>query len=103
MKGCQVKKLIQEAEDYRIDDMKFLKKAKAVNALDDYIYKMKNALKRKDINIKLSSEEIEKIESAIAVATNLLSENNQQLETEALEDYLKELESRMEQIIAKTV
>ncbi|AES64872.1 heat shock 70 kDa protein [Medicago truncatula] len=102
--GCQVKKLIQEAENYCIYDKKFLKKSKAVNALDDYIYKMRNALKNEeDINVKLSTEEIEKIESAIAVATNLLSENNQQLEAEVLEDYLKGLESRMEQIIAKTV
>jgi hypothetical protein len=64
---------------------------------------MKNALKKEDVNIKLSSEEIEKIESAIAVTTNLLSENIQQVEVDVLEDHLKGLESRMEQIIAKTI
>jgi L1 cell adhesion molecule like protein len=99
----EIKKLIQEAENYHIEDKKFLRKAKAVNELDYYIYKMRNALKKKGINIKLSSEEIEKIESAIAVATNLLSENKQQVEADVLEDHLKELESSMEHIIAKTI
>ncbi|XP_045792420.1 heat shock cognate 70 kDa protein-like [Trifolium pratense] len=99
----EIKKLIKEAENYRIEDYKFLRKAKAVNALDYYIYKMKNALKNEDVNIKLSSEEIEKIESAIAVATNLLSDDNQKVEVDVLEDHLKGLESRMEPIIAKTI
>jgi heat shock 70kDa protein 1/2/6/8 len=87
MSSEEIKKLIQEAENYRIEDKKFLRKAKAVNALDNYIYKMRNALKKEDINVKLSSEEIEKIESAIVVGTNLLDENK----IDVLEDHLKGL------------
>jgi len=102
LSGEEINKLIKEAENFHIEDKRFLRKAKAVNALDDYIYKMGNALKKKDINAKLSSQEIEKIESAIAVATSLLDEKNQQVEIDVLEDHLKGLESRMEQIIAKT-
>jgi len=83
--------------------MKFLRMAKAVNELDYYIYKMRNTLKKKDINIKLTSIEIEKIESSIAVATNLADESNHQVEIDVLEDHLKRLESSMEYIIAKTV
>jgi heat shock 70kDa protein 1/2/6/8 len=98
-----IKKLMQEAEKYRIEDKKFLRKAKAVNALDDYIYKMRSALKKEDINAKFSSEEIEKIESAITVATSLVDENNQQVEIDILEDHLKGLQSRMDDIIAKTI
>ncbi|AES63057.1 DnaK family protein [Medicago truncatula] len=97
-----IKKLIQEAENYCIEDKKFLRKAKPWNALDDYIYKIRNALKKEDINLKLSSEEIEKIESAIAVATNLVDQKNQQVEIDVLEDHVKELQSWMKQIIAKT-
>jgi len=63
-----------------------------VNALDNYIYKMRNALKKEDINVKLSSEEIEKIESAIVVATNLIDENK----IDVLEDHLKGLGLRVE-------
>jgi hypothetical protein len=53
--------------------------------------------------LKLSSEEIEKIESAIAIATNLLDENNQQVAADVLQDHLNKLKSWMEQIIAKTI
>lgn len=83
--------------------MKFLRKAKVVNELDYFIYKMRNALKKKDINIKLTSLEIKKIELSIAVATNLIDENNQQVEIDVLEDHLKRLNNSMEHIIAKTV
>jgi len=104
MSAEEIKKLIKEAENYRIEDKKFLRKAKAVNALDNYIYKMRNSLKKEDINVKLSSEEIEKIESAIVVATDLLDENNKQVEIDVLEDHLRALlESRMSHIIAKTI
>jgi hypothetical protein len=64
---------------------------------------MKNALNKKDINLKLSSEEIEKMESAIADATNLVDENNQLVGGDVFEDHLKKLKSRMEHIIAKAI
>jgi heat shock 70kDa protein 1/2/6/8 len=98
----EIKKLIREAEEYLIEDMKFLRKAEAVNALDDYIYKMRNALKKKDINLKLSLQQIKSIEDAIEVATKLVDEDNQLVEIDSLEDYLKDLESRMEHIMTKT-
>ncbi|XP_058728029.1 heat shock cognate 70 kDa protein-like [Vicia villosa] len=99
----EVKKLIQEAEKYQIEDKKFLRRATVVNALDYYIYKMSKALEKEDIDTKLSSEEIEKIKSTIAVTTNLVDENNHVVEIDDLEDHLKKLESGMEQIIAKTI
>ncbi|XP_058723618.1 heat shock cognate 70 kDa protein-like [Vicia villosa] len=99
----EIKKLIQEAENYQNEDKKFLRKAKAMNALDFYIYKMRNALKKEDINQKLSCQEIEIIESTIAVITNLIDENNQEVEIDVLEDHLKGLKSTMEDILAKTI
>jgi L1 cell adhesion molecule like protein len=45
MSAEEIKKLIKEAESYHVEDMKFLRKAEAVNALDDFICKMRNALK----------------------------------------------------------
>ncbi|CAK8531485.1 unnamed protein product [Lathyrus sativus] len=103
MSAEEIKKLIKEAENYHIEDKKFLRKAKAVNALDDYIYKMMNTLKKKDIKLKLSSQEIMQIEDAIAVAKKLIDENKQQVEIEVLEDRLERFESMMIHIIAKTI
>ncbi|CAJ2662626.1 unnamed protein product [Trifolium pratense] len=88
----QIKRLVQEAENYHMEDMKYLRKAKAMNKLDNLVYKMKNNLNKKDSNLNLSSEEIKNIEDLIAVATNLLDENNKNVEIDVLEDYLKKLE-----------
>ncbi|KAL5097749.1 hypothetical protein RYX36_002076 [Vicia faba] len=99
----EIKKLIQEAEDYQLEDKKFLRNAKALNDLDDYIYKMRNALKKKDISLKLSSQEIETIKSTVAVITKLVDENNQEVEIDVMEDHLNRLKITMEDILPKTI
>ncbi|KEH22488.1 heat shock cognate 70 kDa protein [Medicago truncatula] len=98
----EIQRLIQEAAAYCIDDKKFLRKAEIMNSLDHCVYKMKNLLKEKDINLKLSSEESNKINTAIAIATNLLDENDQQNEIDFLEAQLNELESMYKIIIGKS-
>ncbi|PNX78128.1 heat shock protein 70 kDa [Trifolium pratense] len=99
----EINKLIQAAKNYHVEDKKFLRKAEAVNALDDYIYKMRSALK-KNINLRLSSEEIKKIEDAIKVATGLVdeNENHHYNDIDVLENHLKELKNMFGHIIAKT-
>ncbi|XP_058728049.1 heat shock cognate 70 kDa protein-like [Vicia villosa] len=99
----EIKKLVQEAENYQLEDKKFLRNAAALNALDDYICKMRNALMKKDINLKLSCQEIEIIKSTIAVITNLVDENNQEVEIDVLEDHLKGLQITMEDILPKAI
>ncbi|XP_045826860.1 heat shock 70 kDa protein 4-like [Trifolium pratense] len=97
----EINDMIRDAENYRAEDEKFLRKANVLNALDYCVYKMKNALKNKDANLKLSSQEYENINSGIAKATNLL-ESNQQSEIDVLENHLKELESMLQLIIGKS-
>ena len=92
--------MIQEAEYYKAEDKKFLRKAKAMNDLDCYVYKIKNALKQKDISSKLCSKEKEDVSSAITRATDLLEGNNQQDDIAVFEDNLKELESIIERMKA---
>lgn len=98
----EIKEMIIEAENYRVQDEKFLRKANVMNALDYCVYKVNNALKKKDINLRLSSQENDKINSAITNATHLL-ESNQQSEIDFLENHLKELESMFQLIIGKSV
>ncbi|KAK7295719.1 hypothetical protein RJT34_18630 [Clitoria ternatea] len=97
---AEIERLIEEAQDYHAEDKKFLRKANAMNALDDYVYKMRNALRKKDIDSKLCSQEKEKINSAITKATNFL-DDNQQDDVDVLEDYLKELVSAFEHVMGK--
>ncbi|XP_058728027.1 heat shock cognate 70 kDa protein-like [Vicia villosa] len=103
MSAEEINKSIKEAENYLIEDKKFLRRANAVNALDDYIYKMRNALMKKDIDTMLSSDEIEFIQYSISATTNLIDENKQKVEIDVLENHLKGLKITMEDTIAKIV
>jgi len=102
-KGYPESKLIQEAKEYHAEDEKFLRKAKVMNALDDCIYKLRNALKNKNVKLKLSFQKNKKINHAITVANDLLYEKNQGNEVDVLEDHLKELESMLDHLVIKTV
>jgi L1 cell adhesion molecule like protein len=85
----EIQEKIKEAKNYRVEDDKFLRRAKLMNALEDCVYKLRNAL---------SSQEKDKINSAIDKATNLLG-SKQQSELHVLENHLKDLEN----IIRKSV
>jgi len=61
---------------------------------------LRNALKINDVNLKLSSQKLTKINDEIGVATNLLDKNNQRNEIDVLEDHLKKLESMLEDLEA---
>ncbi|XP_045797288.1 heat shock cognate 70 kDa protein-like [Trifolium pratense] len=98
----EIQRKIEEAEKYHEEDVKFLKAAKVMSALDSCVYNMKNALKKKDVNLILSPQEIEKIKNAITFAMNLLDKNNQQEEIDVIEGHLNELESMLKPLIAKT-
>ena len=98
LSSLQIKEMTSDAENYRIEEEKFLRKANVMNGLDHCIYKLKNALKRKDVKLKLSSTEHDKISHAIRKATNLL-DSDKQSEIDVLENHLKELESIFQQII----
>ncbi|XP_047179290.1 heat shock cognate 70 kDa protein 2-like, partial [Vigna umbellata] len=97
----EIMRMIQEAENFRAADKKFLRKSKAINSLDNYVYKMNNALKKKDMISKLSSSTRLSICLAIQKGTKLLDGKNQNEEAYVFEDYLKKLESLYENIIGK--
>jgi L1 cell adhesion molecule like protein len=96
----EIKRMIREAKDYRVEDKKFLRKAKVMNALDGRVYKMRSAMEKKDINLRLSSQKRKKTNAAITMATNLFDENDHhQIEIDVLEDQLSVLESLYERIM----
>ncbi|KAG5009540.1 hypothetical protein JHK87_018055 [Glycine soja] len=97
----EIIRIIHEAENYQVDDRKFMKKANTMNALDDYVYKMRNALNNKNINSKLCLQEREKIKSVISKVTDLLEGDNQPYEIEVFEDHLNELVNLFDRVIGK--
>ena len=98
----EIEKMIKEAEKYHVEDMQFLRKAKVMSALDSFFYNMKNTLEKKDVNLILSPQEIEKISNAITFAMNLRDKNNKEKEIDVLEGHLEELESMSKHLISKT-
>jgi mevalonate kinase len=71
-----------------------------MNDLDYCVYNMKNALK-KEVNLKLTSQESEKINNAIIVAMNLLDKNSQEKDIDFLEDHLKKLQNMLKKLKVK--
>ncbi|MED6171865.1 70-kilodalton heat shock protein [Stylosanthes scabra] len=100
--ATEIQRLTEEAENYKVEDANFLKKANAMNALDHYVYRMEKALKDQDISSKLYPLDKEKIHSAIAKARNLLDGDNQQREIDEFHNCLREVKGIFEHIMAKT-
>jgi len=96
----EIEKMVQEAEKYKAEDGEHKKKVEAKNALENYAYNMRNAIKDEKISAKLPAEDKKKIEDAIDQAINWL-DGNQLAETDEFEDKMKELESICNPIIAK--
>ncbi|KAK2415000.1 heat shock cognate 70 kDa protein [Trifolium repens] len=96
----EIKKLIEEAENYHAEDEKFQQMAKVKSALDFCVYKIETALKEQNINLELSTAENKKINVAIRMAKKLVDENDLR-EVDLLEDHLEKLESMFEDIAAK--
>jgi L1 cell adhesion molecule like protein len=96
----EIKKLIEEAENYRAEDEKFQQMAKVKSALDFCVYKIESALKKQNIDLKLYISENTKIDVAIRTAKKLIDENDMH-EVDLLEDHLEKLESMFEDIAAK--
>jgi heat shock 70kDa protein 1/2/6/8 len=75
----EIKKMIEEAKKYHMEDMQFLSKAKVMSELDSCVYNLKKASKKWHVKLMLSRRESEKINNAISVAMSLLDKNNREI------------------------
>ncbi|XP_040997541.1 heat shock 70 kDa protein-like [Juglans microcarpa x Juglans regia] len=96
----EIDKLVRDAEKYKAEDEEVKKKVDAKNALENYAYNMRNALRDEKIASRLDPADKEKIEKAVNEALEWL-EKNQLAEVDELEDKLKELEGICGPVIAK--
>ncbi|KAL2334300.1 hypothetical protein Fmac_015513 [Flemingia macrophylla] len=53
--------VVQEAEIYKVEDLKYQKKVKTMNALDDYVYRIKNAIEDIDNTDKFHPQDKMKV------------------------------------------
>ncbi|KAL1360268.1 hypothetical protein AAHE18_04G165400 [Arachis hypogaea] len=97
----EIARLVREAEKYKAEDMKFLEKAKAINALDDYVYKMEKALKDKGISNKLSQYDKNNISNAITKARTFLDGDQKQEVINVIKVMLNEVKRIFDPIMIK--
>ncbi|KAL5057136.1 hypothetical protein RYX36_028740 [Vicia faba] len=94
----EIKRMIEEAEKFKAEDIKFMKKVKAMNVLEDYLYNMGKVMK--DVTSMLSLTDKMKINAAM-VKGKMLIEDKMDRETFVFVDFLKELESIFESALKK--
>ncbi|KAJ1406020.1 Heat shock protein 70 family [Sesbania bispinosa] len=96
----EIDRMVREAEEFAEEDKKVKERIDARNALETYVYNMKNQISDKDkLADKLESDEKEKIETAVKEALEWL-DDNQSVEKEEYEEKLKEVEAVCNPIIS---
>merc|ERR1711935_380279 len=98
----EIERMVQEAEEFKEEDQKVRDKIEARNALESYLYNLKNTLTdtEKGVADKISDEDKEVIEKALEDANEWL-DDNQEAEKEDFEEKLKEVQGECSPIISK--
>ena len=98
----EIERMVQEAEDFADEDKKVREKIEARNALENYVYSMKNTLNdsEKGVADKISDDDKEAIEKALEEANEWL-DDNQEAEKEDFDEKLKEVQDACSPIISK--
>merc|ERR1711861_22934 len=86
----EIERMVQEAEEFQEEDKKVREKIEARNALENYVYSMKNQLSdsEKGVADKIGDEDKETIEKALEEANEWL-DDNQEAEKDDFEEKLR--------------
>ncbi|CAI9113268.1 OLC1v1013841C1 [Oldenlandia corymbosa var. corymbosa] len=96
----EIERKRQEAEKFKAEDEAHRKKVEAKNALENYVYNMRNTVRDEKVGSKLAPADKKKIEDAVEASIQWL-ESNQLAEIDEFEEKMKELEGVCNPIIAK--
>mmetsp|Transcript_23302 Transcript_23302/g.45368 ORF Transcript_23302/g.45368 Transcript_23302/m.45368 type:complete len:645 (+) Transcript_23302:55-1989(+) len=98
----EIERMVQEAAEFEEEDKKVREKIESRNALENYVYSMKNTLSdsEKGVADKISDDDKETIEKALEEANEWL-DDNQDAEKEDFEEKLKEVQEVCSPIISK--
>ncbi|KAI5431372.1 hypothetical protein KIW84_035521 [Lathyrus oleraceus] len=97
---AEIDRMIQEAENFKVEDMKFMKRVKAVNDLDDYLYNMRKIMKDDSVTSMLKPIDKMKTNSAMIKGKQLI-DSKQDQQTFNFVDFQKVLESIFESAMKK--
>merc|ERR1711924_345864 len=85
-----IERMVQEAEEFQEEDKKICEKIESRNALENYVYSMKNTLgdTEKGVADKIGDDDKETIEKALEEVNEWL-DDNQDAEKEDFEEKLR--------------
>merc|ERR1712106_335839 len=97
-----IERMVQEAEEFQEEDKKVRDKIESRNALENYVYSMKNTLgdSEKGVADKIGDDDKETIEKALEEVNEWL-DDNQDAEKEDFDEKLKEVQDTCSPIISK--
>ncbi|CAL8273898.1 unnamed protein product [Lota lota] len=95
-----IERMVQEADQFKVEDEEQREKIAAKNALESYAFNMKSSLREDNLKDKVSEEDKKKVEEKCDQAI-LWLENNQLAEKEEYQHQLKELEKLCNPIISR--
>jgi len=87
----EIERLVQEAERYKAEDEANRARVESKNALENYVFQVKNSLNDDAISSKLSESDKTKLNEAVQNTTRWL-DTNQRAEKEEFEEKQKDLE-----------
>merc|ERR1740130_706578 len=98
----EIERMVQEAEEFAEEDKKVKDKIEARNALENYVYSVKNTLgdSEKGVADKIGDDDKETIEKALEEVNEWL-DDNQDAEKEDFDEKLKEVQDTCSPIISK--
>uniref|UniRef100_A0A8C4ZTE2 Uncharacterized protein n=2 Tax=Gadus morhua TaxID=8049 RepID=A0A8C4ZTE2_GADMO len=95
-----IERMVQEADQYKVEDEEQREKIAAKNALESYAFNMKSSLREDNLKDRVSEEDRKKVEEKCEQAI-LWLENNQLAEKEEYQHQLKELEKLSHELYRK--
>merc|ERR1712060_108860 len=98
----EIERMVNEAAEFEEEDKKVREKIEARNALENYVYSMKNTLSdpEKGVADKISDDDKDTVEKALEEVNEWL-DDNQEAEKEDFEEKLKEVQDACSPIISK--
>jgi len=98
----EIERMIKQAEKYKDEDKRYMKKVETRNVLEKYAYNMRNAINDKDISLMLSSKEKKMINKEIDLVLMWL-DVNVVAEQQDFEYYTSILSSVFDAVIVKKI
>jgi heat shock protein 5 len=97
----EIERMVREAEEFADKDKEVRERVEAKNALEGYLYNMKNQVEDKDkLGSKLSAEDKKTIEDAVKEGLDWL-ESNEEADKDAMSEKQKEIEAICNPIVSK--